>query len=118
VRDVKYDDSAQYVATLSADATLKLWDPHRMHVVDTVALKHDKELVSLAVRPQLTAVGSASHVSLLDVRCTNGWVRAVTRLAASQRKRTAAGRVCTRAASLLPPVGRHQLRHASPTDSV
>ena len=74
---MKYDDGSQYVATLSADATVKLWDPHRMHVVDTVVLQHDKELVSLAVRPQLAAVGSASHVTLLDVRFTNGLVRPV-----------------------------------------
>lgn len=53
MREVKFDTASQYVATLSADGTLKLWDAHRMHVVDTVVLPHDKELVCLAVQPHM-----------------------------------------------------------------
>ena len=59
VRAVKYDPVAKYAATLSSDATVNIWDPRTMHVVDTVNLMHDKELVSMAV--QVTKPNSPIH---------------------------------------------------------
>jgi len=72
VRDVKYDADTQYAATLSADATVKLYDPNSMDVMDTFSLLHGQELVSMAINANLVAVGSQSHITLIDVRAPHG----------------------------------------------
>lgn len=56
VRAVKYNLDSRHLASLSSDATMKLWDPHSMRVVGSVPLVHDKELVCLAVQGSCVAV--------------------------------------------------------------
>ncbi|CAL5228259.1 g11362 [Coccomyxa viridis] len=67
VRDVKYDRQLGRVVTLTTNGAVQLWDPHLSHI-RTVRLKHSKEVVCLAMTDSLVAVGSQSHVSLIDPR--------------------------------------------------
>eukprot|EP00897_Mesotaenium_endlicherianum_P003484 jgi/Mesen1/3163/ME000184S02227 len=69
VRDLKYDSKGQKVATLSHDATCKIWDTSLMKPVETVVLEHRRELVCLALEHPLVAVGSQSFITFIDMRC-------------------------------------------------
>lgn len=69
VRDVKYDAKVEQMATLSADASCKIWDVHLMEPVKSVKLVHTKELICVAFEGHLAVVGSQGHVSIMDVRC-------------------------------------------------
>ncbi|DBA89572.1 TPA: hypothetical protein ACH3X2_004473 [Trebouxia sp. C0005] len=76
VRDVKYCRDILKLASLGADGTVKLWDPN-LSPVHSMKLLHDKELVCMAMTANLVAVGSQSHVSLLDPRIAQPTIRAL-----------------------------------------
>ncbi|KAL0027315.1 hypothetical protein WJX77_012210 [Trebouxia sp. C0004] len=76
VRDVKYCRDILKLASLGADGTVKLWDPN-LSPVQSMKLAHDKELVCMAMTANLVAVGSQSHVSLLDPRIAQPTIRAL-----------------------------------------
>eukprot|EP00891_Asterochloris_glomerata_P006738 jgi/Astpho2/6738/Aster-x0291 len=68
VRDVKWNDDLGRIASLDADGTVRLWDAE-LELVQEVQLQQNKELVAMAMRPDMVAVGSQCHVALLDPRC-------------------------------------------------
>ncbi|GAQ78720.1 Notchless-like WD40 repeat-containing protein [Klebsormidium nitens] len=69
VRDVGYSAEKEQLLTLGQDGTLRIWDPHVMESITTVKLPYQKELVTLAVMQPLAAIGSANHVTFVDMRC-------------------------------------------------
>jgi len=73
VRDLKYDSSLKQAMTLSSDGFVKLWDTNTLDVITTLPLIHTQETVCLGVDldHHLYAVGSQSHVSILDPRCSS-----------------------------------------------
>lgn len=72
VRDLKVDAPGNRMVTLSSDGTVKLWDVARVDVISTTHLFFSNETVCIDHSPNfnLYAVGSQSHVSLLDTRST------------------------------------------------
>ncbi|KAJ3069054.1 hypothetical protein HK102_007004, partial [Quaeritorhiza haematococci] len=95
VRDLKYNPNTHQAATLSSDGFVKLWDVHHtaapLNLVSSIPLYHTNETVCMALDEahNLYAVGSQSHISLLDPRsasivhmfesCDEGWgVRSMT----------------------------------------
>mmetsp|Transcript_6098 Transcript_6098/g.13908 ORF Transcript_6098/g.13908 Transcript_6098/m.13908 type:complete len:213 (+) Transcript_6098:680-1318(+) len=70
VRGLAHNPLTKEFATLSADGTMKFWDPCRFEVASSVALRHTQELVCLALSPDhtLVAVGSQYHVQFVDPR--------------------------------------------------
>jgi WD repeat-containing protein 40A len=71
VRDLVADKSAQQIHTLSADGYVKVWDVSRqMDPVSSVPLVHTNEIVCMALDQEhhIAAVGSQSHISLIDPR--------------------------------------------------
>ncbi|CAI7870404.1 unnamed protein product [Closterium sp. NIES-54] len=69
VRDLKYCLDTETVTTLSQDGTCKLWDPHEMLVVSSIRCPDPKELVCMAVKSPLVAVGSQRFITFIDMRC-------------------------------------------------
>ncbi|BDA46679.1 DDB1- and CUL4-associated factor 12 [Coccomyxa sp. Obi] len=67
VRDVKFSPSLGRLATLTTNGCVQFWDPHCIFERN-VRLKHSKEVVCLAMSDSLLAVGSQSHITLVDPR--------------------------------------------------
>ncbi|KAI9317011.1 WD40-repeat-containing domain protein [Dichotomocladium elegans] len=74
VRDIKLLRNAHQVASLNASGTVEIWDINRQYKDQELPLPHTKELVCLAHQHQRLAVGSQSHITLLDPRCAGGSV--------------------------------------------
>ncbi|KAK9918446.1 hypothetical protein WJX75_004149 [Coccomyxa subellipsoidea] len=67
VRDVKYNRNMGRLASLTTNGCVQFWDPHATFERN-VRLKHSKEVVCLAMNDSLLAVGSQSHITLVDPR--------------------------------------------------
>ncbi|KAK9827700.1 hypothetical protein WJX81_001747 [Elliptochloris bilobata] len=68
VRDVQYNQTLGRIASLVTSGSVHLWDPH-LRLARTVKLTVEREVVCMAMSDGLVAVGSQSHVSLVDPRC-------------------------------------------------
>ncbi|KAL2919634.1 hypothetical protein HK105_200547 [Polyrhizophydium stewartii] len=72
VRDLGFDPFTRQAFTLSSDGSVKIWDAaaRSCDVVATVPLYHTSETVCLSLdyRHHLVAVGSQSHISIIDPR--------------------------------------------------
>lgn len=69
VREVKYDRDLRLVVGLGTEGVVKLHDPNLgLRVLRTLTIPNARELVSMAVRQDLVAVGGLSRVCLLDPR--------------------------------------------------
>jgi WD repeat-containing protein 40A len=70
IRDSVYNRNTKRLFTLSADGTVKSWDPTMGLVESVVPLYHTHETVCLGSEPlhHLVAVGSQGHISLIDTR--------------------------------------------------
>lgn len=68
VRDVKYHQDTCRLLTLTTSGFVRIWDPH-LNPMGEMCVGHDREVVCMAVCQQLVAVGTQSHVTLLDPRC-------------------------------------------------
>eukprot|EP00887_Chlorella_sp_A99_P001144 scaffold14.g1144.t1 len=69
VRDVAFSAELGRLAALDTSGCVKMLDPARdLATARVVKLEHKKELVCLALRRDLLAVGSAAHVNLADPR--------------------------------------------------
>ena len=69
VRDLKWNKELGYVAGLGTEGVVKLHDPAvDLRVVRSLKIPHAKELVSMALRQDLVAVGGLSFISLSDPR--------------------------------------------------
>ncbi|EIE19636.1 WD40 repeat-like protein [Coccomyxa subellipsoidea C-169] len=79
VRDVKFNRNLGRLASLTTNGCVQFWDPHANFdrnvsaptsplAPSLVKLKHSKEVVCLAMSDNLVAVGSQSHITLVDPR--------------------------------------------------
>lgn len=75
VRDVKYSPEIRRVATISKDGNLRLWDPElngvralNLEGPDGMMPEAEGDVICLAVKENVLAVGSGTQVSLVDVR--------------------------------------------------
>ena len=74
VRDIKYNPVTKELMTLSTEGCIRLWDVNtprtRCGALWTLPLSHTTESVCLSVneRQNLFAVGSQSHLSIIDPR--------------------------------------------------
>ncbi|TPX32075.1 hypothetical protein SmJEL517_g04738 [Synchytrium microbalum] len=70
VRDLKHNPQQNQAATLSTDGFVKIWDASVLTPISSVPLYHTQETVCLAAdtKRNLYAVGSQSHISLIDPR--------------------------------------------------
>ncbi|KAK9806147.1 hypothetical protein WJX72_003229 [[Myrmecia] bisecta] len=87
VRDLKFCRQSNQLTTLGSDGTVKLWD-RAMAPLRSFKMKFDKELVCMAISDGLIAVGSQSHVTLLDPRLRKGEVRVIESLDENQGVRS------------------------------
>ncbi|TPX39276.1 hypothetical protein SeMB42_g04923 [Synchytrium endobioticum] len=73
VRDLRHNPYAGQSATLSTDGFVKIWDASTLRAVSSIPLYHTQETVCMTVdtKRNLYAVGSQSHVSLLDPRSSS-----------------------------------------------
>ncbi|PRP83837.1 hypothetical protein PROFUN_08952 [Planoprotostelium fungivorum] len=70
VRAICFDRVSCTFSSLSADRTIKIWDPSRMDVISEVLLTRAPDLVCIDVKPDagLLAVGSLEHFTFIDIR--------------------------------------------------
>eukprot|EP01112_Ceratiomyxa_fruticulosa_P015808 TRINITY_DN4701_c0_g1_i1.p1 TRINITY_DN4701_c0_g1~~TRINITY_DN4701_c0_g1_i1.p1 ORF type:complete len:519 (+),score=116.15 TRINITY_DN4701_c0_g1_i1:216-1772(+) len=70
VRDIQHSPWTRKFYTLSADATVKIWDCDPLTVVNTIPLTEKNELVCMAAHNQtpIIAVGSQKKVTIIDTR--------------------------------------------------
>ncbi|KAL3151622.1 hypothetical protein ABBQ38_012613 [Trebouxia sp. C0009 RCD-2024] len=76
VRDVKYCRETLKLATLGTDGILNLWDPNLTHL-QSVHLPQTREVVCMGITQDMVAVGSQSHVTLLDPRLSQPTIKVV-----------------------------------------
>ncbi|KAK9837622.1 hypothetical protein WJX74_001605 [Apatococcus lobatus] len=88
VRALSFCHQTRQLASLSSDATVKIWDPHIQRSTEQVNLPLDKELVCMAMRSDLLAIGSNSHIMFLDPRLPRMLTRVVESLDGSQGVRS------------------------------
>lgn len=67
-RAVKYDAETGSLTSLGTDGIVRLWDRARFTEVDSVFTGHTREVVCMAQQRHVIAVGSQSHVTLIDRR--------------------------------------------------
>ena len=75
------------LSTVGADATVRLWDA-KLQPVRTVKLDFNDELVCLAQREDLVAVGSQNHIMLVDARDRTSSARNIKTLEHNQSIRS------------------------------
>eukprot|EP00873_Tetraselmis_striata_P000219 jgi/Tetstr1/420483/TSEL_011596.t1 len=71
VRDLRFCQNSKRMASLGTDAIVSIWDA-QLQPVRQIGLDHKDELVCLAQREDLVAVGSQNYVMLADPRAPRG----------------------------------------------
>ncbi|CAJ0639515.1 7650_t:CDS:2 [Entrophospora sp. SA101] len=79
VRDLKYNPKTEQIMTLSTAGYVKIWDSSYLNRIAKIQLNHTNENVCLSMNPKLSlyAVGSQSHVSILDPRISSSIVHEI-----------------------------------------
>ncbi|XP_028399193.1 DDB1- and CUL4-associated factor 12-like [Dendronephthya gigantea] len=78
-RAIQYNPVSNELASLSTKAILHIWDANRLTTISSVDLPYQQENVCLSLEPgnSLYAVGSQSHVTMLDGRCPSSFLYSV-----------------------------------------
>nr|CAG8623624.1 11987_t:CDS:2 [Entrophospora candida] len=79
VRDLKYNPKTEQIMTLSTAGYVKIWDSSYLNRIAKIQLNHTNENVCLSMNAKLSlyAVGSQSHVSILDPRISSSIVHEI-----------------------------------------